>query len=214
MKIFKYLVVTALIVLSYSCKKLTTEGVSKITNYVVLTLQGDQIMTVAQGTAFTDPGVTAMEGDVPAEVTTTGAVDTNTPGTYTLTYTSLNAQGYSASTYRIVGVYDVAAAANNLSGNYARSTNGSVAVWTKVGTALYTVFNPGGAPGTNVTVYAFNTAGNIINVPAQNTSVGEMYCTNSTGGPNITYNPGPPAQYKWVVKNAGYGTSLRTFNKQ
>jgi len=192
-------------------------GISKITYYPILTLQGAEYVTVAKGAAFTDPGATAEAGGATVPVTTSGTVDANTPGVYVVNYIATNKDGFSASAKRFVVVYstDETAAANDFSGNYARSTNGSIATWTKIGPGVYQVFNPGGAPGTNLTVIAFNPTGFIINVPPQTDSGGTTTsCTNASGGADITYNPGPPAQYQWHVVNPGYGTSLRTFNKQ
>jgi len=216
MKRIHYSFIAVLLFITYSCERnLTSEGVSKTTTYVVMTVTGDPFMSIAKGTPFTDPGVTAMEGDVSATVTTTGTVDSNTPGVYTLDYTAVNKEGYSVSESRIVCVYDPSAAANNFEGSYARSTNQSIAVWTKIAPGMYSVFNPGGAPGTNLTIHAFNATGNVIIVPTQKSSDGSITsCKNATGGSDIIYNPGPPAKYAWVVVNAGYGASTRTFIKQ
>jgi hypothetical protein len=190
-------------------------GISKITYYPIMTVKGAAFMSIAKGTAFSDPGVSAVAGTATVPVTTAGTVDATTAGVYTLTYTAVNVDGFSVSSSRIVCVYDATAAANDFSGNYARSTNGSVAVWTKVAPGMYTVFNPGGAPGTNLTIHVFNPTGFILRVPSQVSSDGSITsCTTPSGGANITYNPGPPAQYVWIVLNPGYGTGVRTFNKQ
>ena len=189
-------------------------GISKITYYPIMTVNGDLFITIAKGTAFTDPGATAVAGTAAATVTTAGTVDTNTPGTYTLTYTATNKDGFSVVNSRVIGVYDPAIVANDFSGKYARSTNGSLAVWTKVGPGLYTVFNPGGAPGTNLTIHAFNLSGFNITVPSQVSSDGSITsCTNASGGSNIVLNTATNT-YAWIVVNAGYGTSPRTFTKQ
>ena len=190
-------------------------GISKVTNYPIMTIHGAQFISIAVGTAFTDPGASAEAGGVTVDVAVSGSVNTNTPGVYTITYTATNVDGFLVTNSRLVGVYNASAAANDFSGSYARSTNQSLAVWTKVAPGMYTVFNPGGAPGTNLTIHAFNPSGFIINVPPQPDSAGgTTSCSNSAGGPNITYNPGPPAQYSWIVLNAGYGASVRNFTKQ
>ncbi len=44
MKIFNYLLIAALILLSYSCEKVT-EGVSKVTTYVTYDLTGGSVVT-------------------------------------------------------------------------------------------------------------------------------------------------------------------------
>lgn len=192
-------------------------GISKVTYYPILTLKGDLYVTVSSGSAFTDAGATAVAGSTSVPVTTSGTVDTSKPGVYVVTYTATNKDGFSASALRYVIVYstDASAASNDFSGSYARTTNGSVATWTKLAPGVYKVFNPGGAPGTNLTVIAFNPTGFIIHVPAQTDSAGSITsCTNATGTADIVYITGPPAKYAWKVVNPGYGTSVRTFVKQ
>lgn len=93
-----------------------------------MTLKGDLFMTIAKGSTFTDPGATAMAGTATATVTANGTVDSNTAGTYNITYTAVNVDGFSVVKSRIVGVYDPSIVANDFSGSYARSTNGSLAV--------------------------------------------------------------------------------------
>jgi len=189
-------------------------GISKITYYPIMTVKGDLFMSIAKGSAFTDPGATAMAGTAAATVTVAGSVNTNTIGTYSLVYTAINKDGFKVSSSRVVGVYDPSVVANDFSGNYARSTNGSIAVWKKIAPGLYTVFNPGGAPGTNLTIHAFNTTGNTIIVPSQVSSDGSTTsCTNAAGGSNIVINTATNT-YAWHVVNPGYGTSLRTFTKK
>ena len=63
MKIFHYISIAALIILSFSCKKdLTSEVVSKITNYVTFDLTGGPTVSFAKGTAYVDPGFKGTEG--------------------------------------------------------------------------------------------------------------------------------------------------------
>jgi len=192
-------------------------GHSKITYYPILTLSGNVYQVVAKGTTFTDPGATAEAGGNSVPVTITGTVNSNTVGVYVLTYKASNKDGFAASAKRFVVVYstDATAAANDFSGSYARTSNGQIAVWKKIGPGVYTVSNPGGASGTNLTIVALNPKDNIINVPSQVASDSGVYeMTNGSGGADIDYVPGTPASYSWIVINPGYGTALRTFNKQ
>ena len=108
------------------------------------------------------------------------------------------------------GLKGTTAAGNDFSGNYARNTNGSVSTWTKLAPGVYKVFNPGGAPGTNVTVFVFNQTGLSIKIPPFLHTDGTTF-TSSTE--TYTLTPAPP-KYSWVILNPGYGTALRTFNKQ
>ena len=47
-------------------------------------------MEISQGNSFTDPGAFADGGE---EITVTGTVDPDVPGTYTLTYTAIDETG-------------------------------------------------------------------------------------------------------------------------
>lgn len=188
----------------------TQVGISRVTFFPTLTMSGDRYVVIPVGTSYTEPGVTATESGVDIPVTISGTVNTNAAGVYTLTYSASNKDGIAASIIRTVVVYntDASAAANDLSGRYARSTNGSVAVWTKLAPGVYSVFNPGGAPGTNLTVIVFNPTGFVIDIPQQVGSEGGVFSSQ-----NETYNNTSPPSYSWVIINTGYGTALRTFTK-
>ena len=79
----------------------------------VITRTGDQNITHEAATSYTDLGATAndtLDGNLTASVLTTGTVDINTPGTYTLTYTVSDAAGNAAtSVTRNVTVEDTTA---------------------------------------------------------------------------------------------------------
>jgi hypothetical protein len=184
---------------------------SRITNFPLLSIKGERLMTVKVGDAYTEPGVDATEGGATIPYTTDGAVNTAVPAVYTLTYSAVNKDGFSASVFRTVVVYstDASAAANDLSGDYARSTNGSIASWTKIAPGVYTVFNPGGAPGTNVTIIAINPTGFTIKIPVQPIGEGGTPITSS----DEVYTNSDPPKYTWKIVNSGYGTALRTFTK-
>ncbi|MFM1769763.1 MAG: hypothetical protein RJA22_2292 [Verrucomicrobiota bacterium] len=72
-----------------------------------VTLNGGASVTVECHTAFADPGATATDACAGSlSVTTSGSVDTNTPGTYTLTYAAVDPAGNSNSITRVVTVRD------------------------------------------------------------------------------------------------------------
>lgn len=92
-----------------SCSK-DTEGVTRITYYPVIELEGPTYDSAVAGVAFTDPGYSAsMEGE---DITSDVVVSTNMsfsdpkPGYYTITYSASNADGFSASATRYVLVTD------------------------------------------------------------------------------------------------------------
>jgi uncharacterized repeat protein (TIGR01451 family) len=73
----------------------------------VITVSGANPMTVECHTSFTDPGATANDncsGSV--AVTSSGTVNVDTPGTYTLTYTAKDADNNTATATRTVNVVD------------------------------------------------------------------------------------------------------------
>ena len=71
----------------------------------VLTLEGNEPMTVYIGDQFSDPGATAVDNcDDAVTVDASGMVDASTPGSYTLTYTSKDSSGNEASLTRLVNV--------------------------------------------------------------------------------------------------------------
>lgn len=75
----------------------------------VLTLLGGYSMFVLQGSPFTDPGATATDnydGDITSQITVTGAVYTQTIGTYERIYQVRDSSGNVASAVRSVTVYD------------------------------------------------------------------------------------------------------------
>jgi len=71
----------------------------------VITLTGNATINLEQGTAYTEAGATATDAvDGVITVTTTGTFDTNTIGTYTVTYTATDKSNNMATTERQVVV--------------------------------------------------------------------------------------------------------------
>lgn len=189
----------------------TRVGISRVTSFPVLSLNGARYMAIVQGGTFTDPGITATVGGSTVAYTTTGSVNTAVKGVYNITYTAMNADGFSASLTRTVVVYstDASAAGNDLSGTYLRAATGASAVWTKIAPGVYTILNPGGAAGNSLVVIGINPTGYTIDIPLQTLGDGSSF--NST---DEVYTPGSPASYVYKLVNPGYGTALRSFVKQ
>jgi uncharacterized repeat protein (TIGR01451 family) len=75
----------------------------------IITLNGDDPMTVECHTSFTDPGATASDncsGNLTSQITVQGSVNANVPGTYTLTYSVTDVAGNMANKNRTVNVVD------------------------------------------------------------------------------------------------------------
>ena len=76
----------------------------------IVTLLGDPSISLQAGTAYVEPGYSASDivsGSV--LVTVSGAVDSNTPGAYTITYSAVDAAGLIGSASRTVTVIDTMA---------------------------------------------------------------------------------------------------------
>lgn len=73
--------------------------------WVTVTLNGDALMYVLLAGTFTDPGATAQDDQGNSlSVTTTGAVNVNALGTYTLTYTATDGSGHTGTATRTVKI--------------------------------------------------------------------------------------------------------------
>ena len=74
----------------------------------VVTLNGQTSLTLTQGDAFIDAGVTVIDnsGETIDAVVSGDTVDTSVPGVYTITYTATDSAGNSASTTRTVTVVE------------------------------------------------------------------------------------------------------------
>lgn len=183
-------------------------GDSKITVYATVALKGDATVLLTKGTAFTDPGVTALEGKTALTPVVKGTVDVNTPGVYPVTYTATNSDGFSVAVTRTVIVYDTKAdaAANDLSGTYSIG-DGQESVWTKMAPGVYSVTDPAGN-GSELALITFNPAGNTIHVPVQLSDDGTPISTT-----NESYDP-IEGSYSWGIVNLEYKPVALTFVKQ
>jgi hypothetical protein len=208
--IFQLLALGSLFVLP-SCDK-ESENLSRITYYPVFDYKGDHFVSVPVGGTYTDPGVTAtLDGkDYPVTVEGAADVDFNTPGVYTITYSSINPDTFPAYEYRYIGVIAPDAVAADLSGNYERSSNGAPVRVTKIADGLYLDDNVGGLTLIQanlpyvVEAYFFHVSDSTIITPNQLTSLGFLECvegqTTATG-------------FQWVVINGNFGASTRKFSK-
>jgi len=107
MKNIKYLAIVTLLALSLaSCDK-ETEGLTDLTYYPVITLEGGDVL-LGIGDTYVDPGYSADLGgeDVTSQVVVTNNIDPSSIGLYQVNYTVTNSDGFSASATRNVIVYD------------------------------------------------------------------------------------------------------------
>jgi hypothetical protein len=124
----KKIIITLLIASSFvACDDQPTTGnVSKITNYPIITVAGDDPYFVPLGTSYVDPGAVALEGSNEIDVTTTAVgkyrhastLDTNIADEYLVTYTATNADGFDGTASRKVIVYKTGDLVNSIEGVY------------------------------------------------------------------------------------------------
>ena len=219
MKKILLITLVAAFVLS-SCKE-ESLGVSFVVTYPIMTLTGDEALTIPLGGTYVEKGCVVKEGttDLSSLVKISGTVNSAVAGVYTINYTYKNAgkiypqDSLTLTATRFVGVITPAASAMDISGQYQRNA-GALGVATIAKTAypgLYINDNPGGIAmtGSNqIFFYMFQTDATVLKVPVQNTAIGTMSCT---GG--VYDATGAKPLYKWVVVNSGYGTAVRTFIK-
>jgi hypothetical protein len=111
---YKILTIALLSAFALGCEReLDTLGVTKkITYYPVFELEGDEVIVVNAGEAFTLPGATATEqgSEIPVSTKIAGTyfeggvdeIDTTVPDIYNVTYSATNVDGYSGSATRTV----------------------------------------------------------------------------------------------------------------
>ncbi|GEM_PF-1178740 len=87
-----------------------SDGSDEDKNAPVISLNGESTVSLAYNQTYTDAGASASDDvDGSVSVTTTGSVDSSTIGSYTITYSAIDAAGNEASTTRTVNVVDVTA---------------------------------------------------------------------------------------------------------
>jgi hypothetical protein len=212
MKLINKISITVLmpLLLLVSCKKDTTDNVSKVVkvSYPEITLNGNELAVVAVGAAYNDAGA-KLKDDITGAISdiqpTSSNVNTAQPGLYVVTYSASNSNGFETTATRLVAVTSV----NNpidRTGTYLRSATGINCFITKIANGVYKLQNPGGAGiGVNTIVYMVETATNVYVAPPQPTDAGEMSVIN------ISFNA---TGVTWNVINPLYGTGQRIFLKQ
>lgn len=122
-KIFLFLFAAVVL---YSCSESETGDVSRVTNFPNFQLNGDDVIFVHKGDAFTDPGVIVTEGETEIDYTTTvtglyrggTTLDTNVDDVYLITYTATNQDGFSGSASRTIIVAETGDLVNSIAGLY------------------------------------------------------------------------------------------------
>lgn len=95
-----------------SCVEDDTNGVSQITNYPIITVNGPSELFVKQGATYNDAGAVSTEGGTEIETTTkitSGSnfgldFNTNAPDQYVVTYSAVNKDGFAGNALKTVWV--------------------------------------------------------------------------------------------------------------
>lgn len=127
----KKIFITLLSVIALSsCVDNSTEGLSKVTNFPIITLNGDSEVTVSLGDTYNDLGAVSVEGE--NEITTNtsassgvyfgdAGVDTNSPDLYFVNYSAENQDGFLANAQRKVWVGNTGDLTTSIEGLYLTS---------------------------------------------------------------------------------------------
>ena len=179
----------------------------------VITINGDNPATVELGTSYTDAGATANDAfHGTTAVTSSGTVDVNTVGSYTITYTATDLDNNTATATRTVNVVDTTApvvtvtgdnpATHELGTTYtdagatATDASGTVTV-TSSGTVdsdtlgtytiTYTSTDASGNTGTATrTVNVVDTTAPVVTVTGDNPATHELGTTYTDAGATAT----------------------------
>jgi hypothetical protein len=172
------------IVLAISCNKEPDfnypEGMvgrSRITFFPTFEMTGDPVMSIVKGTPWTDPGIKATEAGAEIPVTTTGAVNPDEVGLYTLTYSATNRDGFSASTTRtVVVIPDHEIPGLDISGEYLPIGGAPAnAIITKQAEGVYFTTNCwGGGSLAVIPAYFICVDGATVQIPLQDPGSGRI----------------------------------------
>ena len=135
-----------------------------VTDLPIITVQGDNPLSLYQFQSFSDPGATAVDSagnDITAGIITTGSVDANTVGNYTLFYNVSDGEIAAAEEQRVVNVLF-----NNPPGISLIGSN-------TINLAVGDVFNDPGASATDAE--DGNITANIVESGGVNTSLAGTY---------------------------------------
>lgn len=143
------LMVTGILV---SCNKdKESEGKYGITYYPDIEILGDRILSIVVDEEYDDEGAYVTENGEEIDWTSSGEVDISTPGMYTITYSAVNKDGFSASASRIIFVLpeEVNPEAASLVGTYLRTANGRTATVTSIVPGVYSITDAWGSATSN-----------------------------------------------------------------
>ena len=103
---------------------------TRVTNYIVLTINGDAVVYIDADATYEDAGCKAEAAgqDVSDKIVTSNPVDTKAIGPYTVTYKATNEDGFSSAANRTVYVGEPLTG-NVATGSHRKTAAGAVTDW-------------------------------------------------------------------------------------
>lgn len=202
-KIFIYISIVASLM---GCNNdLETEGLSRITYYPTFELTGGDLVLYKVGETYTEPGIKVTEGGANIDFTTTGAVDTSTPGFYPITYSALNKDGFPGTATRTVVVLEDNLPELDIEGGWTSNTNafggasiGQTMTITKIADGVYEATDSYAHPDVEIPVrFLINADGRATMEEIPNSPFGTPYIGkftfNVAQGQQVEYPDGTKA---------------------
>lgn len=112
-----YLFIALLTVSLWGCEK-EYETVTRVTYFPDITVTGAPIVFSPQNAAYTDQGAKSTENGKEIETKVVSTVNSSVVGSYSVNYSAVNVDGFSASASRKVIIYDPKTSTTDISGNY------------------------------------------------------------------------------------------------
>ena len=113
-----------------SCSKDEQHTDTRVTNYINLTINGDEVVYVAANSVYTDAGCKAEAAgqDVSDRIQTINPVNTSEIGPYVVTYKAVNEDGFASEVNRYVYVGDPLMG-SVMTGSFRQTKAGAVVNW-------------------------------------------------------------------------------------
>jgi hypothetical protein len=113
-----------------SCSNDEQHTDTRVTNYINLTINGDEVVYVAANSVYTDAGCKAEAAgqDVSDKIQTTNPVNTSEIGPYVVTYKAVNEDGFASEVNRYVYVGDPLMG-SVMTGSFRQTKAGAVVNW-------------------------------------------------------------------------------------
>ena len=113
-----------------SCSKDEQHTDTRVTNYINLTINGDEVVYVAANSVYTDAGCKAEAAgqDVSDRIQTINPVNTSEIGPYVVTYKAVNEDGFASEAYRYVYV-GAPVTGSVTTGSFRQTKDGAVVKW-------------------------------------------------------------------------------------